>query len=407
MTLELHGASPDDPGPAGCVVRFLIAGDARDGEACRAELHEDSLAQAEGAPEPPPMRRATVGAPIPHPDRSEVPVDFVAEDGSEPRFVFVVRPSATASRGLGIDLDATMQATFGGDPAQIMVDAMQQAFAPLGEAMENLAEGLGAALSGGVAGTGGVSGRRPLRADEPLPATADVQVPPVELEVVQLEFTRSWTRAFGEDGAIPDAALRLRCQFELAADLVLEACAGLTLDAAEDLDGADLRPDAAADDLGAERYSSWEQEGRDWGFALQLRPPPATFRGLARLAGRIRLQLGTGPGYELAAGRLADLVDRRLHVAALDTAFDFGRDDSGAFTVQAPYGALDDLDLAFVDGEGQEIGSGYSGFGDGETSTRCYDPDLPDEATVLLRFAPPGEVVEVPFTTRGLPFVLD
>ncbi|MBK8976261.1 MAG: hypothetical protein IPM29_10055 [Planctomycetes bacterium] len=406
MTLELTGASPDNDGPAGCVARFLLAADARDGDACRAELHEVSRAQTDGAPEPPPMRSATVGAPNAVDDRFEVPVDFVAEDGTAPRFVFVVRRADTAT-GLGVDLDATMHATFGGDPAELLVDAMKQAVAPLGEAMENLCAGVGAALSGETSAATGAAARRTIGADESVPAAAAVRIPPVELEVVQLELTRSLTRAPDGDTALEATALRLRCRLDLPTDVVLDACVGLTLDAAEAVDGEDLRPDDASGDLGATHYGAWDQERRDWGLDLQLRGPRPSFGGLARLEGSVRLQLGAGAGYEVRAGRLGDLVDRSVWIEALGTELTFGRDDGGSFAVRAPYGALDGVELAFVDGAERGIDSGYSGFGDGETSTRCFDPDLPDEVSVLVRFTPPGEVVEVPFSTRGLPFRMD
>lgn len=405
MTLELSGSNREDRGPAGCVARFLIAADARDSDACREELHEQSRAQVEGAPEAPPMRSAAIGSPIAVGDRFEVAVDFVGEGGAAQRFVFVVRAANTAT-GLGIDLDATMHATFGGDPAQLLADAMKEAFAPIGAAMEKLGEGIGAALSGMTIASTDDAARRPQRGDARPPTAATIDMPVLELEVVQLDFMRSLGRPWGSEPAEQSTALRLCCRFDVPVDIVLDSCAGVTVDVAQCVDGEDLRPADGRDDLGATDYSPWDRQDRNWRIDLQLGAPSPSFRGLARFEGRVRLQLAATPD-ESVAGRLAELIGRSLPVPALDAQLSFARDENGAFTVRTRHGVLDHVELSFVDSSGQGMSSGFSGWGDGETGTRCYDADLPDDATVVLRISPTGDVVEAPFTTRGLPLVFD
>ena len=405
MPLELTGATLDDDGPAGCVARFLIAAEAGDGDACRAELHERSRAQTEGAPEAPPMRSAAIGRPSAGEDRFEVPVDFVTVDGAPQHFVFVVRAADTAT-GLGIDLEATMHATFGGDPAQLLADAMKEALAPIGAAMEQLGEGIGSALSGITDAFADEPARQPLRGDARRSNAAIGDVPQLEFEVVQLDFTRSLQRPSGVDPVEHSTALRLHCRFGLPDGVVLDGCSGVTIDVASCVDGEDLRPEEPRDDLGATTYHQWDQQDRNWNVDLQLRAPLPSFRGIARCEGTIRLQLAAEAFDEVRAGTVAELVGRSMPIAALDAELAFGREGDGAFAVRTRYGALDHVELAFVDASGEAVSSGYSGWGDGETSTRCYDTDLPDDATVVLRVSPPGNVVEVPFTTRGLPLLL-
>jgi hypothetical protein len=404
MSLDITGASAADTGPEGTVVRFLLAGDARDVDACRAELHETSFAIAEATPEPPPMKSAHVGEAVAVEEDFHVPVAFVGNDDSEQPFVFVVRRAQNAS-GYGIDLQATMHATFGGDPAEMMMNALKDALTPAVDMMGEFASGIQSAFSGMSSGDALVPTRISL--SESVTQAEHQSVSPFEMEIVRMEFSRSISRAFGEDDSIRDTSLTIRCEFRLNEDIVLKACEGVTLTRAESTEGEDLLPEFADESLGAEGYSSWEQEQRAWSLSLGMRPPSTAFRGIAHLAGIMRMRIDSKQAYEIPLGRIADLIGQRTFVEALQFEYAFLRDENGAFSMQTAYGGLDTVEILFFDDTDQEIYTGSSGYGDGETSTRTFDPDLPDDAQVLLRWTPEGEVVTAPFVMRGLPFYLD
>ena len=398
MALDVTGASPADPSPAGTVARFLLAGDARDVEACLAELHPDSLAQISGDLSPPPMQSAHVGEPEGDNEVQRVPVQFAAEDGTEQRFVFVLRPAPTLS-GFGIDLSATMEATFGGDPAEMMMSALQDAFQPIGEALDGVASAFNAAFPGSEPS-------RPARRidlHESLAELGSLTLDPVPLEIVRLDFTRSLLRTFQMDDARVETSLALRCQYELPEGIVAQVCEGIQIDRVESLAGEDLRPEYASDSLGRESYASWEQERREWYLSFSLRPPAGPFEGIGALEGTLRLQITGGEWLEVSLGSVAALAEGPVTIAALDLPVHGHRAEDGSIVLQVPYGAFDLVEIAFVDGNGQEISSGYSGQGDGETSQRTYDAFIPDDATVVARFPSQGGTLTVPFTAVGLP----
>jgi hypothetical protein len=399
MSLLITGADPADPGPAGCVARFMRASAAGDAVASLAELHPDAREGVSGAPHAPPgVAEAEVLTPEPGEDRVLVPTRLVGTDGTEQRFIFVVRPY---EGGIGIDLGSSLEATLGGDPMQAMADALRTAVEPLGEALNQVGAAMGEAFGGDSSTT--ISVRR-IAADADLP-TSDAVLPECLIaDVQELELRRRLRRP--ERAAEPELSteLSLRCTFDLDHAWTAQACTGVTLTAALSSAGEDLRPEDAPEDLGAESYSSWEREAHECYVRLNLAPPRQAWSGLAALSGRIRLAVSGGELLEVALGPVGDLVGQRTRIVAIGVELDVARDGDGYLTLQVPAGVFARIeDIAIIDAAGEPLNQSWSSSGDGESESRTYSSEISDDATLLLRFWSRSETVEIPFSAGGLP----
>jgi hypothetical protein len=403
MTFPITGASADDRGPAGCVVRFIRAGAARDNEAAGAELHPDCRARIGGDVKSPDVTAVALGEPEAVGDRMQVPARLTGPDGSEQRFVFVVRE---ADGRWGIDLDESVKVTFGGDPLEMMGDALRDAVAPLGEAMGQLGAAMGQAF-GGSDGQGGQVAARRVPAHEPLPSGATALPAAVGAQVTELELRRRVQRSFGEEELSASTELTVRCHFELDPAWSVNACLGITLERAKAIKGEDLLPADAASDLGAEKYSSWERERREVYARFALAAPCKAFTGLAELAGTIRLDLVGGEPLEVAIGPVGGLLDQPTVIPAFGIEILFARDGDGNLVMRTPYNWTNGMSGVLpVDAQGQPLNDSWSSSGDGEFDTRTYQSGIPDDASIVFRFWSQAGTAEIPFTTGGLPLKL-
>lgn len=399
MSLIITGVDPTDPGPAGCVARFMGASAAGDAAAALAELHPDAREGVSGAPHAPPgVAEAEVLTPEPGEDRVLVPTRLVGTDGTEQRFIFVVRPY---EGGIGVDLGASLEATLGGDPMQAMEQALRTAVEPIGEALSQVGTALGEAFGGG--GSEAVSVRR-IAADAELPASSAVLPERLDASIQELELRRRLRRPERDVEPELSTELSLRCTFDLDRVWTAQCCTGVTLIAARSCEGEDLRPEDAPEDLGSESYSSWEREAHDCYIRLNLASPRQAWSGLAELEGRIRLKVNGGELLEVALGPVGSLCGQRTRIAAIGLDLDVARDGDGYMTLQVPAGAFEQIDdIAIIDGAGEAVNQSWSGSGDGETEIRTYSSDVGDDATLLLRFWSRSETVEIPFSAGGLP----
>lgn len=407
MTLPITGASADDRGPAGCVVRFILAGEAGDSAAAMAELHPCCQERAAGAVQSTPdLAAVAIGAPEPHGDGMRVPTVLTNPAGGEQRFVFVVRP---VDDRWGVDLEESVKATFGGDPLEMMGEALRTAVAPLGEAMGRLGEAMGEAFGGSSSGGGdGRPAARRVALDDPLPAGEAALPTTIAARVTDLELRRRMQRSHDEEEFTGSTELSVRCHFDLDPAWTAQSCLGVTLDQATAIKGEDLRPQDAAADLGAEKYSSWERERYEVYARFALAAPQKAFTGLAKLSGTIRLELVGGERLELAIGPVGTLLGKPLPLPAFGgIEILLGRDGDGNLTLRTPSGWVDAMgELSPVDAQGEPLNDSWSSSGDGETDTRTYGSEIPDDASLLLRFWSQGGVAEIPFAVAGLPLKL-
>lgn len=400
MPIPITGG--DDNGPAACVARFIQASTAGDEAAAREELHPDARALAEeGGMEAPPMTAADLGEAIPVEDGVHVPA-VLHNGGEEQRFVFAVRP---VDGGWGVDLMASMRATFGGDPMEMLGDAMKEAMQPMAQAMGAIGEAIGGALSGAFGGSDGAPSARRITSDEILPeGTVDLEG--VVVEVQRLTWQRTVEREFGQgdDEARSSQELSLRCGFRLPEGWTTSACLGVEVEVLRGLDGEDLRPIDIDEGLGAETYSSWERERGEYGISFTLPVPAPTFTGLAEFSGRLRLRVEGGEVVEVLLGPFREIIGTEQRIAALDLPLRITRTDEGAIQVVGPYDSFERFsDMDVIDAAGEKISWGYSGHGDGETSTRVFDGEAGDDAGLRLRFAARAGLVVLPFTAGGVP----
>ena len=408
MTLSITGVEPSDTGPRGCVARFMAASAAGDTPAAAAELHPDSREGLTGhASSPPGVVRADIQEPESDGERCRVPVRLFGTDGGEQRFVFVVRPW---DGGIGVDMPASFEATFGGDPLQMVEGALRAAVEPLGEAMAGMGEALSGAM--GVVDSGGqVSGDGPsvhrIACDEAAPFVDTPLPAQLTAWVREFEWLRRMRRADRDAEPELSCECSVRCVFELDPAWTALACTGVTIASAVSCEGEDLRPEDARDDLGSESYSSWEREAHDCYARLVLAPPRGPCSGLAELTGTVRLSLCGGQLLEVVIAPLEESYNRPLAIAALGLELTLSRDDDGNLVMRAPYGSFDRIeDVRILDGAGEQIGVSWSGSGDGETDTRVYSSEIGHDATIALRFWSVRAQVELPFTTGGLPLHL-
>ncbi len=333
MTLSITGADPSDPGPLGCVVRFMAASAAGDTPAAAAELHPDSREGLSGtASAPPGVVRAEIQEPEPDGERCRVPVRLFGADESEQRFVFVVRPW---DGGIGVDMPASFEATFGGDPLQMVEGALRAAVEPLGEAMAGMGEALGGAMSAVASGHSqdgdGPSARR-IACDEPAPV-GDTPLPGhLAAWVRELELQRRLRRADRDAEPELSCECAVRCVFELDPVWTALACTGVTVTSAVSCEGEDLRPADAREDLGAESYSSWEREAHDCYARIVLAPPRGPCSGLAELTGQVRLVLFGGELVEVLIAPLEGSYDRPIAIASLGLDLLLSRDDTATWS---------------------------------------------------------------------------
>jgi hypothetical protein len=401
MSIPITG--DDDNGPASCVGRFIRASTAGDEYSAREELHPDSRAMAEeGGMEAPPMTAVELGEPIPGENGVQVPA-LLHNGDSEQRFVFVVRQ---VEEGWGIDLMASMQATFGGDPMAMLGDAMKEAMAPVADAMGAIGGAIQSAFGGSDEDESSERPARRVAVDEELPEGA-INLEEVTIEVIRISMETIVEREFGDDNLQGSRHCNVRCGFRLPPGWVAMACTGVTLTVAQSQAGDDLIPEYNDGSIGAESYASWERESGDYKVGFALAAPPSGFTGLASLAGTIHLRLEGDELLEVVIGPFADIIGQEIPIAALDMNVVFDRDEEGRVRVTGPYDGLDRFaEMDVFDGSGEKISYGYSGYGDGETSTRVYDCPGEDDLSIRLRFSSKSGLVSIPFVAGGLPLQL-
>src|SRR5690606_3365528 len=133
--------------------------------------------------------------------------------------------------------------------------------------------------------------------------------------------------------------------------------------------------------LGAESYSSWERERGEYGISFTLPVPAPAFTGLAEFSGRLRLRVEGGEVVEVVLGALGEIIGTAQGIAALDVPLRISSTDEGAIQVVAPYDAFERFsDMDVIAAAGEKISWGYSGHGDGETSSRVFDGEAGDDA---------------------------
>lgn len=398
MELTITGADGSDRGPSGCVVRFMTASAAGDAEAAMAEVHPDCREGLSGAPHAPPgVVAVEVLAAEPGEDRVLVPTRLVGGDGTEQRFVFAVRPHAD---GCGIDLPASMEATFGGDPAQLVEQALRAAVEPLAEGFAQLGEALGG-------GAGGAPAARRIAVDGPLPEATASLPEQLTAHVLELDLHQRRRREELQSEWQSAAELNVRLAFALDPAWTALATLGVSLELARSCAGEDLRPVDASEDLGSENYSSWERERRDTYVKLALPVPSGSCSGLGGLAGTVRMSLVGGELLEIALAPLAALVGNRVELPVLGMAMELAREEDGQLTLRVASGGFDRFeDIVPVDAAGEALNQSWSGSGDGQTDSRTYSSEIPDDAGLLLRFWSRRELVTVPFSVADLPLEL-
>ena len=403
MPFPISGASAGETGPAGCVVRFMVASSAGDSDAAFAELHPDHReGMAGGANAPPGIVSAEILPGEPGEGCQLVPTRLFGADGTEQRFVFVVRP---AGENWGIDLAGSMEATFGVDPMQMMQDALTTAVAPLGEAVAQMGEAMGQAFSSD-GGSSAPTARR-IAADEPASTGAASLPTTLAARITELDLRRRVQRR-DLDAPERSTELTVRCDFDLDQAWTPLACVGVTISEVTSIEGESLVPTEARSDLGSESYASWERENRACYTRIVLAAPQGPFTGLATPTGSIRLELVGGELLEIALGPVGDLVGHRHELAAIGLALEVLRDDDGQLTMRMPYGGFDRFeDVIPIDTNGETLNQSWGGSGDGETSTRTYSSEISDDARLVLRFWSSRTTAEVSFTAADLPLLLE
>lgn len=407
MSFPITGGDADDRGPVGCVTRFILAGEAGDQAAAAAELHPDCMEGVSGnVSSPPGIQAVTLEEPVPVDGGVQVPANLLGPDGSTMCFRFVVRP---AGERWGLDLPGSLTATFGGDPLQMMGDALKQAVQPLGDALQAVGDAMSDAFGGSSGGgmNDGPTARR-LAPDEALPnSTASA---PSELTAVltELDLHRRLCRDEQAEALVPTTELSVRLRFDLDPAWSASACRGVTISSATALTGEDLTPQDAYPDLGSESYASWERERRDFTSRFALAAPQKPFTGLKELTGTVRLALTGGELFEIALGPVSDLFDRPIVLTAFGIEVAIYRDENGSLVLKSPSGWTDRLaEIRPIDATGESISESWSGSDDGETNTRTYGSDIPDDASLVIRFWSQSVEAEIPFTITGLPAKLD
>lgn len=407
MTISITGASADDRGPAGCVVRFIIAGEAGDSAAAALELHPDCLAKISGdVKSPPGITSVALDEPIAVDDWMHVPARLGGPDGTEQRFIFVARPVGDR---WGVDLDESLKATFGGDPMEMMGDALRQAVAPLGEAMEAMGDAMSSAFGGGSSSSDG-SGptARRIAADDRLPSAGSALPESLVAHLTDLDLRRRIQRSDPSDEFAPSTELSVRVLFDLDPSWTANACRGVTITEATAIKGENLAPIDANPDLGSESYASWERERHEVYARFNLAAPQKTFTGLKSLAGTIRLSLVGGELLEIALGPIGDLLGKSIPLAAFDIELAFERDQDNNLIMRSPSAWPDRIsEFRLLDATGEALSQSWSSSSDGETATRTYGNEIPDDGSLVIQFWSQSVEAEIPFTVDGLPAKLD
>jgi hypothetical protein len=408
MTISITGASPDDRGPAGCVARFILAGEAGDSAAAALELHPDCLAKISGdVKSPPGITSVALDEPIPVDDWMHVPARLGGPDGTEQRFIFVARP---VDDRWGVDLDESLKATFGGDPMEMMGDALRQAVAPLGEAMDAMGNAMSSAFGGGSSSSSDSSGStaRRIAADDRLPSAGFALPESLTAHLTDLDLRRRIQRSDPNDEFSPSTELSVRVLFDLDLSWTANACRGVTITEATAFKGENLAPIDANPDLGSESYASWERERHEVYARFNLAAPQKAFTGLKSLAGNIRLSLVGGELLEIALGPIGDLLGKSIPLAAFDIELAFERDQDNNLIMRSPSGWPDRIsEFRLLDATGEALSQSWSSSDDGETVTRTYGNDIPDDGSLLIQFWSQIAEAEIPFTVEGLPAKLD
>jgi len=408
MTISITGGDAADRGPVGCVVRFITAGEAGDSAAAALELHPECLATITGdVKSPPGITSVALEDPIPVDEWMHVPARLGGPDGTEQRFLFVVRP---VEDRWGVDLNESLKATFGGDPMEMMGDALREAVAPLGEAMDAMGNAMSSAFGGDSSSSSGSSGptARRIAPNDRLPSAGVALPASLVAHLTELDLRRRIQRSDPNDDFAPSTELSVRVLFDLDPSWTANACRGVTITEATAIKGESLIPIDANPDLGSESYASWERERHEVYARFNLAAPQKAFTGLKTLAGTIRLSLVGGELMEIALGPIGDLLGKSIPLAAFDIELAFERDQDNNLIMRSPSGWPDRVsDIRPVDATGESLSQSWSSSGDGETTTRTYGNDIPDDGSLLIQFWSQCEEAEIAFTVDGLPAKLD
>lgn len=414
MSFPITGGDADDRGPVGCVVRFILAGEAGDQAAASAELHPDCMEGiTPNVSSPPGIQSVTLEEPLPVDGLMHVPARLLGQDGSEQRFIFVARPLGDR---WGLDLPSSLNATFGGDPLEMMGDALRQAVQPLGDALGAIGDAIGDAMGDALStmssdssssGSALLAARR-IAADEPLPDASAALPTTITAHLTELDLRRRLQRSDPTEELSSSNELSVRLLFDLDPTWSANCCRGVTVSKAIAIKGEDLIPVDAGPDHGSENYASWERERREVYARFALAAPQKAFTGLKTLTGTVRLALVGGELLEIALGPIGDLLGKSIPVAAFGIHLAFERDDDGNLIMRSPSGWPDRVsEIRPLDANGESISQGWSSSDDGETVTRTYGNEIPDDGSLIIQFWSQSAEAEIPFTVDGLPVKLD
>lgn len=410
MPFPITGGDADDRGPVGCVVRFILAGEAGDQAAASAELHPDCMEGVSGnVSSPPGITAITLEEPLPVDDLMHVPARLLGPDGSEQRFIFVARLDGER---WALDLPSSLTATFGGDPLEMMGDALRQAVQPLGDAIGAIGDAMSDAfssMSGDSSSSGsGLPAARRIAADEPLPDSGAALPTTITAHLTELDLRRRLQRSDPTEELSGSTELSVRLLFDLDPAWNANACRGVVISDATAIKGENLVPVDVGPDHGSENYASWERERREVYARFALAAPQKAFTGLKSLAGTVRLALVGGELMEIALGPISDLLGRSIPLAAFGVELAFERDDDGNLIMRSPSGWPDRVsEIRPLDANGNAMGQSWSSSDDGETITRTYGNDIPDDGSLVIQFWSQSAEAEIPFVVDGLPAKLD
>jgi hypothetical protein len=152
ITLTYEGASPTDTGPAGALMRMMIAQLSQDKEALKAAVTENTIASM-GEPTSPgkDLNVKVKEAQFEGDDKNTaiVPADLLV-DGQPQELPFVI---VKEESGWKVDMQATMQKLLGGS-MEMLTTALEEGMKQMAEGMQGVMEGMGEAMSQAFNGSG-------------------------------------------------------------------------------------------------------------------------------------------------------------------------------------------------------------------------------------------------------------
>jgi hypothetical protein len=152
ITLTYEGASPDDSGPAGAILRMMIAQLSQDKEALKNAVTENTLSTM-GQPNAP-GKDLSVKFKSPQFEGDDqntavLPAELLV-DGQPQELPFI---TVKEDSGWKVDMPATLQRLMGGSMEQLTA-AFEEGMKQMAEGMKGVMEGMGEAMSEAFGGSG-------------------------------------------------------------------------------------------------------------------------------------------------------------------------------------------------------------------------------------------------------------